>query len=135
MILDDQTDQLHGRRQLLEVHCQGGQEGLDLHVLKPHSDGPCEAVECLGCALRAFDLPSVAGVNGAFGIHPRRAFATGAQDGCVVFHDVYPAGRGAPGQALRLEGAARAVVPVGTVALAEWSRGVSRFLAGQRTTS
>ena len=49
---------------------------------------------------------------------PRRAFATGAQDRCAVRHDVHAAGRGAPGQALRLEGAARAVAPAGAVSLA-----------------
>ena len=78
--------------------------------------------------MRAFDLPSLAGVNGAFVLPPRRAFATGAQDGCVIDHDVHPAGRSALGQALRQS--ARYRLPV-----AELSRGVSRFPAGQRTTS
>ena len=117
-IFDERPDQQHGRRQLLEVHCQSGQEGLYFHVLKAPSDGTRKAVECLGRAMRAFDLPSVAGVDGAFVISPHCAFAAGAQDGCAVRHDVHPAGRHAPGQALRLEGAAGTVASVSAVSLA-----------------
>lgn len=48
---------------------------------------------------------------------PCRALAPGAQDGCAVCPDLYPAGWGAPRQALPLERKARAVAPVGAIPL------------------
>ena len=66
-------------------------------------------------AVRAFDPPSVAGVDRVVVFTPCRAFAPGAQDGRVVGDDMHPAGRRAPGQALRLERAARAVAPASAI--------------------
>lgn len=112
-IFDDRADRRHqGRRQLFEVHCDGGQQGLDLHVFEPPPDRSCKAVERLGGAMRAFDLPSVTGVDRVFVFTPCRALAPGAQDGCVGCHDVHPAGRGALRQTLCLERTTRAVAPV-----------------------
>jgi len=105
----------HGRRQLLEVHGGGGQQRLDLHVCEPPSDGCGKSVERLGRAVGAFDAPAVSGVDRMVVLAPCQAFASGAQDGRVVRDDMHPAGRCAVGQALRLEGATRAVVSVGAI--------------------
>lgn len=100
-IFDDRTDQQHqGCRQLLEVHCDDGQQGLDLHVFEPPPDGSCKAVERLGRPTSSFDLPSVTGVDRAFVIPPRGSFAASPKNGCVVCHDVLPAGWGASRQTM-----------------------------------
>jgi transposase len=113
---DDRTEHKHhSRRQLLEVHCDGGHQSLDFHVFEPSADGSGKSVERLCGAVRAFDLPSVAGVDRVVVFTPCRAFAPGAQDGRLVGDDMHPAGWRALGQALRLERAARAVAPVSAI--------------------
>jgi hypothetical protein len=60
--------------QRLEVHGDGGQAGLELHVLSDRLDGSGKSVERLGGAVGAFDPSAVAGTDRVFVFTPCRAF-------------------------------------------------------------
>jgi hypothetical protein len=113
--------------ELLEVHGYCGEQGLYFHVFEAASNGSVQSVErsprmrhrserrWRRGAVRAFDAPSVSGVDRAFRLAPGGASAAGAEDGGVVCHDVNAPRRCALRQALRLEGTARAIAPVGAI--------------------
>ena len=101
--------------QLLEVHRNRREQGLDLHVFETSACGPVQSMERFGGSVRALDAPSVAVVAVAASSPHRRLFRRARRMAGKSVGDVHPSRRCSPGNAAVLQRACGAVASLGAV--------------------
>lgn len=101
--------------QLLEVHGNGCEQGLDFHIRQSSSNCSVQSMERFRSPVRAFETPSVPGIDGALVVTPAPPLAASMQTCWEVVRDMHAARRRTPRDAPGPERTGRTVLSVGTI--------------------